>query len=228
MTERQYQGSIFELNTDQAQDLIAFLGQDTVLSQPEKDLLTALLDLCPLEEQGRVDSAQLGEHLGLKYHGLRKRLQSLLEHGFFVRSQFKSSGKRAQSLYTLILPKQLPVKAKDSSALQLPLFNEKVEQQLEELLQIKYKIDDFFCGFLFPALRYKGNSTSHQSLTVHFSQSEFTLTASAREGYSIASVSDLKYAIALLTLADAMIRARREEGSPIQNRFAVEIKQLLK
>lgn len=221
MTERR--GAIFSLGDCGSNDRARFgaLG----LHPKHLELVLAVFDLTQESEDRVVDIYEVSAQIGIGWQGVRKRAIQLTELGVFHAQEQHEPGRRPRIVYVLQAPPEALPLAKTEHT-QLPL--EIGGHHLDVLLSDQPRIDDLFCGVLFGSLRYsKRDTRTVVSTTLRWGSESIPVEATAPADPGVAFLTDLRFAIAAMSIIEQIIRDQQRQNREVINRFVLSVTDLL-
>lgn len=181
------------------------------LSTSERRLLTATKDVFLDAEHSYCSVHTVAEELGRSVASVRRVLKGLTEKAIFDTLDCKSNGKlaRLSKLYKLN-PSSYTQKKRLGQA-RLPLEPEaKFVSVVEPNNELFGLVDDLML-LLFLCLEFSHKAKTQQKQTrVHIDDEPIKVSATASAGRRIANIRDARYYIALIKLADTIMRQRIE------------------
>lgn len=221
--------------------------QSTLLNQGERDLVTAIFDLCAMDSERMCDmqgicarlAADATGEAGVGASGIKKRLTRLQAGGFLSKTTINVSkpghkkGGRPATLYTMQQPSRLlSVTAQPPSGTtvqQLDLFNDAA--MLEEVWHRhpSLRMDDFWCQLISSVLPVadRTHKTSLRS-TIYYLGEELPIDISSRAGSRIPTIRSIKTVIALFTIVELTIKQAKQRNAPVGKRYVVELGDVLR
>jgi len=222
---------------------LPLITNNELLSEKEKDLITAMFDMCGLDDEKVTDIERIGFTLGQPLDGgrgkqigssaIRKRLKRLESMGVIEKTYITGAlGKRKNHhvvMYVLSPVTEiniLPAPPSTNEIMQLDMFEG--GQLLDELYDYSHRFDSLFCQLLSACLPIDGRT----SMTVidtflYLYGRKIAISVASRTGYRIPTVGSIKTVIAILTIVEKIIKERQLTGQPIGVKFVVDIGEVL-
>jgi len=228
MTERK--GALFSIGKNSDVDREKFLSLVS-LSQQSKDLVLAMFQVCQESDDGLADVYDICAQLAIQPPAIRKRAILLEQQGVIVTGDFRIPGNRRPSkIYTLQdadkLPSQNELESNAMQSFQFPLHLD--GHSLEITLSDQPRIDEIFCSVFFGALRYSKRDRRHKITTeLRWGRESIPVETTALQDTGMAFISDIRFAVAVLTICEQIMRDRQRRSLEVRNRFIVSVSDML-
>jgi|GEM_PF-2470070 len=215
------------------------------LTERDRDLLTAMYDLCSPPPHAAVSVEMVADRIGTVVNGGRgvsakgvthqaRRLEAM---GVLTSTTLQPPKKRRGRpplLYVFDLQRE-PAPPHDITqadaqipANQLDLFDK--ASMLEELWDHRLRIDDFWCGLIASALPISNRARlSLIETSIHYKGHELPLQIATRQGNRIPSIRTMKTVIALLSLVEKIIQNQRTSSTDdvVGSQFVIDLRHVL-
>lgn len=172
----------------------------------------------------------LADRSDVSVHGVRNRLEKFLKIGVFRKVKVKKEGSNrpvAHYRFHCVHSDDQPIEGK-----LLPNFTQNKEMMVDDNRQRVFmdsRIDDLICTSLFSALLFK---TPRKPLEVpietkvNWFETPVKVITRSETGKPVASVSDLRYYIAILSYCFELVREAVKAERPIENAFALDMQDI--
>lgn len=183
-----------------------------------------------VQYDGPMSIYLLAERCDVTVHGIRNRLEKHLKTGLFRKVKVKKEGTKrpvAHYRFHCVHNDDKPIEGKV-----LPNFTPSKEMMIDDNRQRVFsdsRIDDLICTSLFSALLFK---TPRKPLEVpletkvNWFETPVKVITRSETGKPVASVSDLRYYIAILSYCYELVREAVKADLPIQNAFALDMQDI--
>lgn len=209
-------------------ELKGFLSE-TTLDSDAKTFIVSLWQWS-VHKNGPMSIHDLSDRVDLTSHGLRNRLEKLIRVGVFRKAKSRMEGSArpvAHYRFHCVHPDGGPLVGKV-----LPTFVPDREMMIDSDRQRVFmdsRIDDLICTSLFSALLFKTPRKPLEApieVTVNWFETPVRVVTRSETGRSIASVSDLRYYIAIMGICYELVQdAVRNDKHP-ENNFALDIQDI--
>ena len=225
----QLRGAIFALEGVSDEDRKAYASHPHI-TDAGRSLLATVFDLAEKRDDHRTDIHLVAEQLGIRPPGVRKRAEELVNLAILSKTTIRLGTVRSSTCYVVskapaTLPQ--PTSSLRSPADQMSLFKGELEM-LEDYVTQPPILDDFFCSLLYGAMRY-GRRDQRQMIDVQirWGKEPVRVVSTADSETGVAFVRDLRFVIAILTIAKQIITERELAGEKVRNRFLIRTIDLL-
>lgn len=183
-----------------------------------------------VQYDGPMSISLLGGRSDLSVHGIRNRLEKYLQIGVFRKVKVKKEGSNrpvAHYRFHCVHNDNQPIEGKI-----LPAFTQTKEMMVDNDRQRVFmdsRIDDLICTSLFSALLYKTPRKPLESpleTTVNWFETPVKVITRSETGKAVASVSDLRYYIAILGYCYELIQDAMRSERPVENAFALDMQDI--
>jgi len=218
------------------------------LGQKELSVLTAIFELCGLVQSNLIDSTELCEHLckteeaeingkkksTLSSSALRKRLQPLCDIGVITKKSIpKDKGQRgrAPTLYEITLKNNSlkELAERKTEVAYLPMLSAEDQREIDVAKNQTVRIDDFWCQLIASVLPINDRSQAQEIKTVlTFKRTKIPITVTSQVNSRIPTIRSIKTIIAVLTIAEIIIKDRARNRQSLSERFVINISEILK
>lgn len=172
----------------------------------------------------------IAERTDLSAHGVRNRFEKFLRMGVFRKVKVKKPGSNrpvAHYRFHCVHRDDKPIEGKV-----LPSFTPNKEMMIENERQKVFsdtKIDDLICTSLFSALLFKTPRKPLEApieTTVNWFETSVKVITRSETGKPVASVSDLRYYIAVLSYCYELVQQAIKSERPVENAFALDMQDI--
>jgi len=223
------------------------LTQSEKLGEKEKSIISAIFELCAETETRTVDSKSLRTHLWeieqdnklrtakpISSSALRKRLQPLCDLDVVSKKTIpkeKGMKGRGATLYEVnLIDEKLPqLTGRVLTGTHLPMEPSTEQNEIDVAQNQAVRIDDFWCQIIAAVLPINDQSQIKQiDSSVSFKGTRIPITVTSQVDSRIPTIRSIKTIIALLTIAEIIIKDRKKQGTEPLKRFTIELSQILK